>query len=357
MTSQLRKLKAIVLGHNLNMDTTTANLEEANVPVSRDSCRACADPCDLGHDDYPSRFEVDMETEMLGSMKPYRRQVVISTGKSDWPHDVTSESGSLASYLDSALSSAPKGPKHASNGAGPKVNGVYDSTETARVTVLNGSHHTLSEDPKRDTVLVLPDYKVVTEVPRSREGADELYRDVVDPARPRAGAHIDGAELQSYVLPYSCVILLCSHKKRDNRCAIAAPKLEHGLTVALEREGWEVHTQLDDPSEHGSPLEELAGTDDERDAEYVRRLQAFDPTSADPRRALILKVSHIGGHKFAGNVIIYKPQGVSVWYGRVTPHHCEAIVRDTIVGGKVLPPLLRGGLNLARPGRASLNDW
>ena len=137
-----------------------------------------------------------------------------------------------------------------------------------------------------------------------------------------------------------------------------------------------MHTQLDDPADHGAPLEELSGPDEDRDAEYLRRLRAFDPTQADPRRALILMVSHIGGHKFAGNVIvrsvslvrlrvcrltqvlqIYKPQGVSVWYGRVTPHHCEAIVRDTIVGGKVLPPLLRGGLNLSRPGRESLNDW
>ena len=32
-----------------------------------------------------------------------------------------------------------------------------------------------------------------------------------------------------------------------------------GLTVALEREGWEVHTQLDDPSSHDTPpLEELS---------------------------------------------------------------------------------------------------
>ena len=54
---------------------------------------------------------------------------------------------------------------------------------------------------------------------------------------------------------------------------------------------------------------------------------------------------------------IYTPQGSSVWYGRVTPHQVDAIVRDTIIGGKVLPPLLRGGLNLARPESKTLNDW
>ena len=48
MSVQLRKLKAMVLGHNLDMQTTAASLEDANVPVSRDDCRACADPCDIG---------------------------------------------------------------------------------------------------------------------------------------------------------------------------------------------------------------------------------------------------------------------------------------------------------------------
>lgn len=84
-------------------------------------------------------------------------------------------------------------------------------------------------------------------------------------------------------------------------CVLNGPT---GLTVALEHEGWEVHTQLEDPSDYGTPLEELAGTDDERDGEYAKRLHDYDPTTADPRRALILKVSHIGGHKFAGNVIV-----------------------------------------------------
>lgn len=33
-----------------------------------------AEPAILGHDEYP-KFDVDMETEMLGSVKPYARQV------------------------------------------------------------------------------------------------------------------------------------------------------------------------------------------------------------------------------------------------------------------------------------------
>lgn len=82
-----------------------------------------------------------------------------------------------------------------------------------------------------------------------------------------------------------------SHKKRDNRCAIAAPKLEASLTSALEREHWEVHTQLSEP--HTPPA-----SSNESD----RLAQLKDV--ADSKSALILKTSHIGGHKFAGNVIV-----------------------------------------------------
>lgn len=31
----------------------------------------------IGHEEYPSKFTVDMETQMLGSVKPYHRQVCI----------------------------------------------------------------------------------------------------------------------------------------------------------------------------------------------------------------------------------------------------------------------------------------
>lgn len=46
--SGLRKIKAIVLGHNTDMDETAATLRSASIPVSAADCRACADPCDEG---------------------------------------------------------------------------------------------------------------------------------------------------------------------------------------------------------------------------------------------------------------------------------------------------------------------
>ena len=50
-------------------------LTEAAIPVSDDPCRGCADPCNVGHLEYPPRFDVDYTSDMLGSCKPYSRQV------------------------------------------------------------------------------------------------------------------------------------------------------------------------------------------------------------------------------------------------------------------------------------------
>ncbi|THH27289.1 hypothetical protein EUX98_g6903 [Antrodiella citrinella] len=303
------------------------------------------------------RFGADMETQMFGSVKAYRRQIVISTGRSDWPHSVSDVPDSLAAYVNPLLRTASK-PSGTSdtNGAAKYIPGIHDPMSSSSVTILNGSHRSVCEEPGQETVLVFPDFKVVTGVEHSAKSAQELWNMAVDPAVPRRGNVVEGSNLKSWVLPYSVVIMICSHKRRDNRCGISAPKLEHALTLELEREGWEVHTQVEEPCALGAALEDFKGTDEEKDAEVQRILHDLDPRTAETKRALIVKNSHFGGHKFAGNVVIYTPQGVGVWYGRVTPHVTEAVVRETIIKGKVLPPLLRGGVSLSQPGHESLHE-
>lgn len=130
--------------------------------------------------------------------------------------------------------------------------------------------------------------------------------------------------------------------------------LDSAFTRSLRSHDWEIHTQLEDlTSIVGPPLESLQMTAEEKTTDILRQLRALP----EQHKALILKNSHTGGHKYAGNCIIYNPQGSGVWYGRVTTHEVESIVQNTILGGEVLPPLLRGGLNLSRPGCKTLHDW
>jgi len=68
----------------------------------------------------------------------------------------------------------------------------------------------------------------------------------------------------------------------------------------LQGEGWEVHTQLEDPT--GPPLEDYPDDGDEKEGELSRRLLELDESPS--KRALVLMTSHIGGHRYAGNVIV-----------------------------------------------------
>jgi hypothetical protein len=204
--------------------------------------------CSLpGHESYPSRFDVDRETQMLGSVKPYRRQVcffqalsyvflkrlqvVISTGKLDWDRDIASTKGSLASYLSTtqskrgSISSSPNSESRIS-----KAPGIFDAADATRISILNGSHDSISEDCSQDTVLIFPDYVLVSEVPRTLEGAQRLWDGHIDPIVGRSGVPIDSRPNEkkicnTWIIPYSCVILLCqcllsSCSENATNCAI-----------------------------------------------------------------------------------------------------------------------------------------
>lgn len=102
-------------------------------------------------------------------------------------------------------------------------------------------------------------------------------------------------------------ILICGHGGRDARCGVMGPILQDSFTNEMQRKGIEADVGV---------------------------------------------ISHIGGHKFAGNVIIYLPpnmqgnslRGSGIWYGRVGPEQVEGIVEETVVQGRVVSELLRGGV-------------
>lgn len=134
------------------------------------------------------------------------------------------------------------------------------------------------------------------------------------------------------------VVLICGHGGRDGRCGIIGPVLRREFETQLEREGVTV--------EKGAVDVESSSSHGEEQGEEGRR------------RARVGVISHIGGHKFAGNIIIYVPRGwkgaggkkeselagKGIWYGRVEPRHVEGIVRETVFGGRVVKDMFRGGI-------------
>jgi len=132
--------------------------------------------------------------------------------------------------------------------------------------------------------------------------------------------------------PHAYLILLCSQGTRDARCGQSAPLLRKEFERQLR------------------PLGLYRDLDDER-----------------PGGVGIYFISHVGGHKFSANCMIYRrgskdresvdATGVPrdeaaqcIWLARVRPEDCENIVRFTILQGKVVKPerQLRGGFDRSK---------
>lgn len=92
-------------------------------------------------------------------------------------------------------------------------------------------------------------------------------------------------------------VFVCVHEERDERCGRCGPPLLEALGRAVDDEG------LSDVT--------------------------------------VRATSHVGGHKYAGNVIVY-PEGV--WYGYVRPEDARRIARDHLRGGRILEDLHRGSM-------------
>ncbi|BGO88472.1 hypothetical protein NBRC10512_003014 [Rhodotorula toruloides] len=342
------------------------------------ACDACDDEADLEDLAYPKGFDVDLDSQMLGELKPLGRQILVSSGKSDWIREVTDDTDSIPGLVKLAYDEATAKPsagllgkvggKLFKSGKGEEAEekgglpGVHPSKAVAgadvavssRLSILSSSFISNSHTHHHESVIVLPDYKVVHDVEPTRTAVDELVERYLRPEAGRVGLDASQSALRSWPLPYQAVILLCSHRKRDKRCSIAAPLLISQFHTHLDKHGLHVDERGEDLAE-GPAIEEWEGDEGEKRRNMEESLRE---RSVEGGRVGLFKVSHIGGHRYAGNVIIYFPNGSSIWYGRATPADVAAIVDRTIMQGKVIPELLRGGLGLAgKTGPRGVLEW
>lgn len=92
--------------------------------------------------------------------------------------------------------------------------GVFAQRDGTRLSILNGNHKTISEDPERATVLIFPEYRLAFGVNKDLGGAKLLYENAISPSVtyiPTIPDEKEDGELPFGILPipYSCVILLC----------------------------------------------------------------------------------------------------------------------------------------------------
>ncbi|KAK2861134.1 hypothetical protein FQN49_004512 [Arthroderma sp. PD_2] len=262
-------------------------------------------------------------------MAPYAQQVLISTGQRDWRSRIEEDGldqgwGILGNRLKKLMVRTGKF-------ADPYNNIVITNSSLAPST-----------DPSNKSsasALLFPSFRYIPNIPLDDEGLDRFVRAFLLPLTPHTAHGILPAdklqamrrvpELQSTFvsmtsLKHSPTILICGHGGRDQRCGVMGPLLESEFGKVLKDEGYTVGDIPIDKTNHAN----------------------------------VGQISHIGGHKYAGNVIIYLPPslratsgalntlaGKAIWYGRVEPKHVQGIVRETVLNGRVIRDHFRGGID------------
>jgi len=277
-------------------------------------------------------------------MAPYAEQVIVCTGQDDWSSKIEDENSgdNLANDVKELI------------GRGGVFADPYNN-----ISLLNSSFPS-SPFPRSDvqntSAYILPSFKYVPYLPRVSFGSVEALvkgfllpkklhpaHDGLSPIHKDRLTRKEEAQsvLQGVKDVEDLLVLICGHGGRDMRCGLFGPVLREEFSTALKRADFNLLT---------GPVE-VASTSSE-DTKLLSGKASKDKTAA--RVGLI---SHIGGHKYAGNLILYIPPGMKlkdgkdnplagcgIWYGRVEPKHVEGIIKETIQGGMVIEELFRGGV-------------
>nr|GLL26683.1 altered inheritance of mitochondria protein 32-like [Ipomoea trifida] len=172
-----------------------------------------------------------------------------------------------------------------------------------RLTVCEGGEDVNLSD---GDVLIFPDMVKYSGLKESE--VDGFVEDVLVSGKPWTSGEqgsLDGA-----------YVFVCAHNNRDRRCGVCGPPLIEKFKEEIEAKG------LKD--------------------------QVF-----------VAACSHIGGHKYAGNVIIFSEVEGKVaghWYGYVTPNDVPTLLDQHIGEGKVIERIWRGQMGLHTEKAADKTD-
>ncbi|GAB0134581.1 hypothetical protein EsDP_00002946 [Epichloe bromicola] len=329
MAVSLRSLMSSVLGGKRTAAARDELFAKTDPAADGDDCLRDCESCSVR---YPRGFKIDEEDVLYGQVKGWSTHMVVGTGKTDWVRDVADEKGSVMEAIGKA-----DGPTNgrlmvsASNMATPR--GTRDYSEPTTVLLLPAFTMVQNVDPRNVGTLIR---EIVDKCPTSESP-------LVPSVLPASLASADpGAPvLGTKACPHSAVVLMCSQGTRDARCGQSAPLLRK----ELER--------------HLRPMGLYRDMHDER-----------------PGGVAIYFISHVGGHKYSANVMVYRRPNAfgqdddvsgnacaspdvgaaqCIWLARVRPEDCENIVRYTVLKGKVVKPerQLRGGFDRVK----GLTSW
>ncbi|EPS38405.1 hypothetical protein H072_7847 [Dactylellina haptotyla CBS 200.50] len=333
---------------------------------------------------YPASFKIEEDADLWQTSDGWATHILIATGKSDWVRNVDHEKGSIMEALSKAkkptngklmvsASNMCPPPEYFTETPQPTtciilpswmqvenvtpndVNELIDKFISPAPTTTTPMVSVAADDPPDEAVEIISKganeiapapaspSTTATAPQKNSVGENGLVARKTD-TRDSQGTNDDlsltsamsnlsvasrvtqnaaelaaSSYLKSNECPHDYLILLCSHKHRDARCGQSAPLLLKELRRQLQ------------------PLGLYRDLDDYR-----------------PGGVGIYFINHVGGHKWSANMIIYrKKAGQGIWLARVKPNDIEAIVRWTVLDGKVQPEKIRAGFDRCK----GLTSW
>ncbi|KAH7635199.1 Sucrase/ferredoxin-like-domain-containing protein [Sordaria sp. MPI-SDFR-AT-0083] len=263
--SLLNSAKSLAIGDSGSKASTPEDLfPVVSKEVDGDDCDHECATCTIS---YPRTFKIDEEDELYGQIKGWATHVLVATGKTDWVRDVADEKGSVMQAIAGAK--APGNGKlmlSASNMPTPHQTTSYSEP----TTLLLLPAFILIENVTPATVPFLLE-KIVSSAPTNNTPLTpfSIPPSLEAPLPEASPAYIK--ELTTRPCPHQALILLCSQKTRDARCGQSAPLLRKEL------------------QRHLQPLGLYRDLDDER-----------------PGGVGIYFISHVGGHKYSANMLVYR---------------------------------------------------
>lgn len=264
-------------------------------------CPAPRCPCEPA----PPDLDIDRVTPLNGTMAKYYRHILISTGKSDWASKIDTDPAPCTGEDPGGLAAKVKA---VSSQKGANLRDPFAPT-----LITNSSFA-----PGAGSAYVFPSGVYIPHIPPTTTSITSLIRQFLLPTAVPAPVPAELSGFESVRKVRETVVLICSHMSRDSRCGALAPLLRAQFERILDMR------------------DVLLTPEHEARGEYEGRVR-------------VGFTSHLSGHKFAGNVIVYLPStlegdgtGLGVWYGRVEPKHVEGIVEETVLGRRVVGELCRG---------------
>lgn len=313
----------------------------------------CLHDCESCSVHLPRGFKIDEDDKLYGHINGWSRHLIVATGKTDWVRDVADEKGSVMEAVDKHNDDVEGGKLmlSASNMNLPDHNsGPYGKDRPTTVLLMPAFQFVDNVTPNQVPALI---QTIINKAPtnttpfsQSRAQPDIPTPDSTSEQTPTVpNGTLSSSDLPAGFslrnCPHKYVILMCSQATRDARCGQSAPLLRK----ELER--------------HLRPLGLYRDMDDTR-----------------PGGVGIYFISHVGGHKYSANMMIYRrtdprrsvgeqiadgetnglvggkkecegEAAQCIWLARVRPEDCENIVRFTVLQGKVVKPerQLRGGFD------------